>query len=79
MPTPQPETAETGRTSQPCPQAQGKDGSIEGKNGELKNDPSTGELESGAQKAAKPAKTSILDAFWEQATSTSTQVVTPRM
>lgn len=76
MPTPQPELPKQEEPPSPAPKPKARTGPLKGKTGELKNDPSTGELESALKKAAKPAKNLDPDAFWEQATSTSTQVVT---
>lgn len=76
MPTPQPELPKQEEPPSPAPKPKARTGPLKAKTGELKNDPSTGELESALKKAAKPAKNLDPDAFWEQATSTSTQVVT---
>ncbi len=76
MPTPQPELPKQEDPPKPAPKPKARTGPLKAKTGELKNDPSTGELESALKKAAKPAKNLDPDAFWEQATSTSTQVVT---
>lgn len=76
MPTPQPELPKQEDPPKPAPKPKARTSPLKAKTGELKNDPSTGELESALKKAAKPAKNLDPDAFWEQATSTSTQVVT---
>ncbi len=76
MPTPQPELPKQEEPPKPAPKPKARTSPLKAKTGELKNDPSTGELESALKKAAKPAKNLDPDAFWEQATSTSTQVVT---